>query len=219
MKRQGPKRGRESAKKREPQQARSRATRSQVIQATADLIEKQGYERTSMTEIAAQAGIGIGTLYHHFPDQRSILLELIDEWSERIAAGRRSIVQLEALIKGGEARAAVASILRRTYELLQRQHWIHAEIFRLLDRDEEVRRRYQNLERVNAERFAAMIEFGQERGVLRREPDPLIASFLMLNTLELLMSHVLRMQPMGTDPERMLQEMTDMLCRYLVQDP
>jgi AcrR family transcriptional regulator len=130
---------------REPQQARSRATRARVLRATSELIEKQGYERTSMAEIAQQAGIGTGTLYHHFGDKRAILLALIDEWGDHLAASRRTDLQLEAFM-GGDPRAAVAGILKRVYERVQRGNWLYAEIFRLLDRDVEVRRRYEHLE-------------------------------------------------------------------------
>jgi AcrR family transcriptional regulator len=206
-----------SAKGRAPQQARSRATRARVIRATSDLIEKQGYERTSMAEIAEQAGIGTGTLYHHFSDKRAILLELIDEWGDHLAAARRSTLELEAFM-GGDPRAAVASILQRVHERVQRGNWLYAEIFRLLDRDAEVRRRYQYMEHAGAERFAAMIEFGQRRGLLRRQPDPMTAGFLMINAIELLMSHVVIHKRPGSDVERVLNELTDMLCRYLVED-
>ena len=188
-----------------------------MLRATSELIEKQGYERTSMAEIAAQAGIGTGTLYHHFGDKRAILLELIDEWGDRLAAGRRSDLQLEAFM-ARDPRAAVAGILRRVYERVQRGNWLYAEIFRLLDRDAEVRRRYQHMEHAGAELLAGMIEFGQRRGLLRRKPDPMTAGFLMLNAIELLVGHLVRHERPASDVERVLEELTDMLSRYLVED-
>lgn len=202
---------------REPQQARSRATRARVLRATAELIEKQGYERTSMAEIAQQAGIGTGTLYHHFGDKRAILLELIDDWGDRLAASRRSDLQLESFM-AGDPRAAVAGILRRVYERVRRGNSLYAEIFRLLDRDPEVRRRSQHMEHAGAELLAGLIEFGQKRGLLRRKPDPMTAAVLMINAIELLVGHVVRHERPGEDVERVLDELTDMLCRYLVED-
>lgn len=200
---------------RKPLQARSRATRARVVRATAELIEKQGYERTSMAEIASQAGIATGTLYHHFADKHAILLELIDEWGDRLASSRRSELQLEGFL-GDDPRAALSGILRRVYERLRRGNWLYAEIFRLLDRDTEVRRRYQHLESVGAERLAAMIEFGQRRGLLRQEPDPDTASLLVIHAIEVLTNHVLVLRRSSGDVERMLKELSDMLCRYLV---
>jgi AcrR family transcriptional regulator len=208
---------RPGARTREPQQARSRATRARVLRATTELIQKQGYERTSMAEIAQQAGIGTGTLYHHFGDKRAILLELIDDWGDRLAASRRSDLQLEAFM-GGDPRAAVAGILRRVYERVRVSNWLYAEIFRLLERDAEVRRRHEYVERAGAEILAGLIEFGQRRGLLRRKPDPATAGFLMINAIELLVGHVVRQERPASEVERVLDELTDMLCRYLVED-
>jgi hypothetical protein len=44
------------------------------------------------------------------------------------------------------------------------------------------------------------------------------AGFLMLNAIELLVGHVVRNERPASDVERVLDELTDMLCRYLVED-
>jgi len=212
-----PEAGRSDARSGRPKQARSRATRARVIDAMADRIEAQGYERTSMAEIALHAGIGTGTLYHHFPDKRAILLELMEVWGERLASERRSHLQIEALIEE-DPRAAIAGILRRIHKRLQGGNWLYAEIFRLLDRDDEVRVRYEQFQRLGIERFAAIVEFGQRRGLLRSGPDPQTASLLVINAIDLLMSHVVLLRRSPEDVERVLCELTDMLCRYLVAD-
>ena len=119
---------------------------------------------------------------------------------------------------GADPRAAVAGILRRVYERVRGSNWLYAEIFRLLDRDVEVRRRHEHVERAGAEILAGLIEFGQRRGLLRRKPDPATAAFLMINAIELLVGHVVRQDRPASDVERVLDELTDMLCRYLVED-
>lgn len=58
--------------KRRPYQLKQRAesaeeTRRRLVQATFDLHAAQGIAATSMTQIAERAGVGIGTVYHHFP--------------------------------------------------------------------------------------------------------------------------------------------------------
>lgn len=42
-------------------------TRRRIVQATFDLHNEQGIAATSMKEIAARAGVSIGSVYHHFP--------------------------------------------------------------------------------------------------------------------------------------------------------
>src|SRR4030095_134972 len=41
-------------------------TRRQLVQATLELHMEQGIAATTMKEIADRAGVGVGTVYHHF---------------------------------------------------------------------------------------------------------------------------------------------------------
>ncbi len=43
-------------------------TRDQIIQATRDLLEKQGYHATGMNEIVQESGAPKGSIYYYFPD-------------------------------------------------------------------------------------------------------------------------------------------------------
>ena len=42
-------------------------TRRRIVRATAELHSEQGIAATTMKQIAERAGVGIGTVYHHFP--------------------------------------------------------------------------------------------------------------------------------------------------------
>jgi AcrR family transcriptional regulator len=44
------------------------ATRQRIVAATHALHHEQGIAETTMKQIAARAGVGIGTVYNHFPD-------------------------------------------------------------------------------------------------------------------------------------------------------
>ena len=198
-------------------QTTTTGARKRLLAAALRRFAEDGAVGVNLDDVRREAGVSVGALYHHFGDKRAILLELIDEWGDRLAANRRSDLQLEAFL-GGDPRAAVAGILKRVYDRVQSRNWLYVEIFRLLDRDAEVRRRYEHLEHAGAEILAGLIEFGQRRGLLRRRPDPMTAGFLMLNAIELLVGHVVRHERPAGDVERVLDELTDMLCRYLVED-
>jgi AcrR family transcriptional regulator len=58
--------------KRRPYQLKRRAesaeeTRRRLVQATFELHIEQGIAATTMKQIADRAGVGVGTVYHHFP--------------------------------------------------------------------------------------------------------------------------------------------------------
>lgn len=62
---------------REPQQARSRATRAAIFEAAAGLFEERGYSGTNTKEISTRAGVGVGTFYFYFTDKRQLLLTML----------------------------------------------------------------------------------------------------------------------------------------------
>src|SRR5262245_43374599 len=86
-------------------QARAVVTRRRVLQAAESLFSRRGYEATSMADVAERAGVGVGTLYHHFPDKRALLLALIDDWGDRQLEESKSHPDLEAFL-GEHAREA-----------------------------------------------------------------------------------------------------------------
>jgi AcrR family transcriptional regulator len=69
-----------------PRQERSRRTRAALLKAALGLFAQHGYERTSIGEIAAEAGVGAGTLYQHFRSKRQLLLVLMDSLLEELEA-------------------------------------------------------------------------------------------------------------------------------------
>lgn len=64
---------------RRPQQRRSREKYEKIRLAAARLFAEKGVESTTTKEIAAEAGVGIGTVYSYFKDKQQILLSLVAE--------------------------------------------------------------------------------------------------------------------------------------------
>ena len=54
------------------------AVRERILEAALWLFENQGYEATTVTEIAQRADIAYGTLFNHFPSKLQLLRELSD---------------------------------------------------------------------------------------------------------------------------------------------
>ncbi|MBT2503449.1 TetR/AcrR family transcriptional regulator [Curtobacterium sp. ISL-83] len=58
---------------------RGTATRERVQQVALDLFTRQGYEATSLREIAEAVGINKASLYYYFPSKEAILQSLFDD--------------------------------------------------------------------------------------------------------------------------------------------
>ena len=69
-------------------EAKSERSRRQVLDAALRLFSHQGYRGTSVREIADEASVSIGNVYHHFPDKESIFKTLLDELTEITDSGR-----------------------------------------------------------------------------------------------------------------------------------
>jgi AcrR family transcriptional regulator len=86
--------------------------RQRLVLAAVDLFTEQGYDATTVAQIAERAGVTKSTFFRHFPDKRELLV-----------AGQESLCQLlsEGIAEapeGAGAMAAVASALARAATMM-----------------------------------------------------------------------------------------------------
>jgi len=87
--------------------ARERQERSgQILDAARRLFWRQGYERTTMPEIAAAAELAPGTLYLYFPSKEALYIELLIEGYATLLAG----LETAARSRGSRKQRAAALI-------------------------------------------------------------------------------------------------------------
>jgi AcrR family transcriptional regulator len=77
------------------------STRERILDIALELFADQGYDKTSLRDIAARLGTTKAALYYHFERKQDILLEL---HLRLHALGREALEQLE-LLEDGQARA------------------------------------------------------------------------------------------------------------------
>ncbi|MEU6861436.1 helix-turn-helix domain-containing protein [Glycomyces sp. NPDC046736] len=65
--------------------ADAQRNRERIVAAAVDVISEKGPD-VPMEEIAARAGVGVGTLYRRFPDRHSLIREVAADMFERVAA-------------------------------------------------------------------------------------------------------------------------------------
>lgn len=81
--------------------------RGRVLRAAAHLFRSQGYERTTVRDLARVVGIQSGSLFHHFSSKEEILCAVMEEaisynfarMEQAVAAGRNPREQLLGLIR------------------------------------------------------------------------------------------------------------------------
>lgn len=88
-----------------------------LIAAALDLLEEQGYENTTVIEIAERAGLTKSTFFRHFPDKREVLFGAGTMAADGIAAAPAADDPLEAVAHAldaiGITTAAAEALERR----------------------------------------------------------------------------------------------------------
>jgi AcrR family transcriptional regulator len=93
-----------------------RAVHAATLDATAKLVAEKGPLSITMSQIAAETGIGRATLYKYFPDIETILLE----WHKRHVAGH--LAQLtEVRDRAGDPVQRLEDVLE-AFALISREH-------------------------------------------------------------------------------------------------
>ncbi|MGC5011009.1 TetR/AcrR family transcriptional regulator [Streptosporangium sp. DT93] len=62
-----------------PERVDAARNRMKILKAAAGIVAAQGVEGLTMAEVAAAAGVGVGTLYRRFGDRSGLAYALIDE--------------------------------------------------------------------------------------------------------------------------------------------
>jgi AcrR family transcriptional regulator len=62
----------------QPAETRSVGTRERILEVALGLFSEQGYEKTSLREVAERVGVTKAALYYHFPSKEDILTELVE---------------------------------------------------------------------------------------------------------------------------------------------
>ena len=79
----------------EPTTGRGEATRSRIVDSAMRLFEENGYQRTTMRAVAADAGVSLGNAYYYFASKEHLVQGFYDRiQDEHHAAATRALAEL-----------------------------------------------------------------------------------------------------------------------------
>src|SRR5690349_7139420 len=65
-------------------QERSRATVDALVEATARILVREGFDKASTNRIAEVAGVSVGSLYQYFPGKEALVAAVIERHQQEI---------------------------------------------------------------------------------------------------------------------------------------
>jgi TetR/AcrR family transcriptional regulator, fatty acid metabolism regulator protein len=179
-----------------------------ILAASVRVFARKGYHASRVGDIAEEAGIAHGLLYHYFASKEEVLETVFREnWSDLLAAFRRvaesdapPLEQLEGIVK------LLLRSWRNDPDLVRVMVREVARSPHLQSQVEGIREGFTIIQRV--------IERGQDDGSLRAGIDPRLASWIFYGGLEeVLTGWVLGQLPDGDDEvARAERTIVDVLC-------
>lgn len=192
-------------------QERSRSTVDALLEATARILVKEGYDRASTNRIAEMAGVSIGSLYQYFPSKEALVAAVIDRHAQEISeVTRNAVVKLAARPIEVAAREFV-SVAIDAHRVNPRLHGVLSEQIPRVGR-------LENIEANLREGYTLV------RGYLEAHRDEIdvadldLAAFVCVTVVEALThAAVLRRPDILTDEKarRFVDDVTGLLVRYL----
>jgi AcrR family transcriptional regulator len=107
------------------------ATRDRVLDATERLLARFGYDKTTVDDIAREAGISKRTIYLHFPGKEAVALASIDRVVGRVTDRQREIAATDTPVADRVRDILVARILGR-FDSVRSYHQSLEDMFRSL---------------------------------------------------------------------------------------
>jgi AcrR family transcriptional regulator len=143
-----------------PQRADARRNYEKVLAAAREAFAEGG-ESTALEEIARRAGVGIGTLYRHFPNRQALLEALYVGEVEEVC---RSAAELD----GADPWEALTGWFERFIAYIGTKQALAAELLNYLDQDASL---FQVCRTSLFEAGEPLLKRAQEAGVVRPDVD------------------------------------------------
>jgi AcrR family transcriptional regulator len=192
-------------------QERSRLTVEALLEATARVLMKDGYDRASTNKIAAIAGVSIGSLYQYFPSKEALVAAVIDRhMHEMMQAVRDAFAKV--------ARRPIEVAARELVSVMLDAHRVNPKLHRVLAEQTPRTGRLENIEAIDREAYALVRGYLEAHRDELDVADPDVAAFVCVTAVEALThAAIVRRPEILTDEkaERLVEDVTRLVVRFL----
>ena len=192
-------------------QKRSRLTVDALLEATARVLIREGYDRASTNKIAAVAGVSVGSLYQYFPSKEALVAAVIDRHMHEMLQVIR-----DAFFKVAARPIEIAA--RELVSVMIDAHRVNPKLHRVLVEQTPRTGRLENVEAIEREAYALV------RGYLTEHRDELdvadldTAALICATAVEAITHAAVVDRPESLTDEkamRFVDDVTRLVVRYL----
>jgi AcrR family transcriptional regulator len=192
-------------------QARSRATVDALIEATARILVREGFDKASTNRIAAAAGVSIGSLYQYFPTKEALVAAVIERH-------QHSLMRVVREAAAGVAGIPIKEGIRRLVAVAVEAHRLDPKLHRVLAEQIPRTGKLEGVASFSPENYAAFRTYLEGHRDELRGVDLGLAAFVCVTTIEALTHTAVLHHPEMLLPPRMeafIDEATRLVVGYL----
>nr|GAJ35721.1 transcriptional regulator [Bradyrhizobium sp. DOA9] len=188
-------------------QERSRATVDALIEATARILVKEGFEKASTNRIADVAGVSVGSLYQYFPSKEALVAAVIDRHND-------AIMNVVRAAFAGVADLPIEKAVRRLVTVAIEAHHIDPNLHRVLAEQIPRSGHLAEVEAYSHEIHALVRAYLERHRKEMRKIDPALAAFMCVSTIEAVAHNTVLNGEMMS--EKMVKVLVDETTRMVV---
>jgi AcrR family transcriptional regulator len=196
-------------------QERSRATVDALVEATARILVREGFDKASTNRIAEVAGVSVGSLYQYYPGKEALVAAVIDRHNQEIMqVVHRALAEVAA--------QPVETAVRRLVAVAIEAHRIDPKLHRVLAEQIPRTGRLENVEAFNRDIPALFRAYLERHRDEIRAIDPGLAAFVCVTSIEALAhTAVLHRSEKLSDEmvATLVEETTRLVVGYLEKSP
>ena len=196
--------------RKEASQERSRATVDALVEATARILVREGFDKASTNRIAEVAGVSVGSLYQYFPSKEALVAAVIERHRQEImqvVRGELALAANQPMEQGVRTLVAVAV----------KAHRVDPKLHRVLA--EQIPRvgRLEKAETFNRENYAIFRAYLESHRDEIRAADLELAAFICVTAIEAVTHNAVLHHKMVSEEamDALVDEATRLVLGYL----
>jgi AcrR family transcriptional regulator len=182
-----------------------------LIEATARILVKEGFDKASTNRIAEKAGVSVGSLYQYFPCKEALVAAVMERHNQELMrVVRCALAEVAALPMDQAVRTLVAAAIKA--------HRVDPKLHRVLAEQVPRTGKLENIEAFNRQNYALFRAYLETHRDEFRTLDLELAAFVCVTSIEALThTAVLHHSESFSDEAfgALVDEATRLVVRYL----
>ena len=197
---------------RNPKQQRSIQTKQLIIKAAFQLYAQKGIHGTNSKEIAEKAGVSIGSFYSYFKNKKTLLLEILEDFLDRIYLSVWKDMENVTLNELG--REDIRFIITNVFKAYDIAPTFLRQTHALRYSDPDINRVYERERKREVTQIRFLLENNKNR---MRIIDQEAAALVIHNAVESV-THTAKLIGPKMEEKRLVNELTEMIFHFLLRE-